>query len=153
MPDRRSFARSVKALVVDDNIDAANTLAYLLRLNGCKAAVAFGGETAVRTAQLWQPHLAFIDLVLPGIDGYEVLRRMHAQGSAPTLSVALTGHWDARCVERCREGGFDRFLEKPMSPATLGVILRECEEQLSASRRKSLATDPSADAVADLPPA
>jgi CheY-like chemotaxis protein len=151
--DRRSFAGSVKALVVDDNIDAANTLAYLLRLNGCKAAVAFGGEMAVRTARLLQPHLAFIDLVLPGIDGYEVLRRMREQGSAPTLAVALTGHWDAQCVARCREGGFDRFVEKPMSPATLGVILQECEEQLSASTQETPATGVPAGTVADAPPA
>ncbi len=130
MSERRSKARTVKVLVVDDNVDAAHTLAYLLRLHGCKTAVAFGGETAIRTAELLQPHLAIIDLLLPGLDGYEVLRRMRAQNARPLLAVALTGHWTSDCQHRSREAGFDLFVEKPMPPAMVGELLSECYERM-----------------------
>lgn len=115
---------------MDDNVDAANTLSYLLRMHGCKTAVAFGGETAVRTAQLLQPNLAIIDLMLPGIDGYEVLRRVREHCTVRPWAVALTGNWDAQCNERCRQAGFDRFIEKPMPPALLPELLRECQQHM-----------------------
>src|SRR4051812_4136963 len=56
----------LRALVVDDNVDAATSLSYLLQLLGCKTAVAFGGGMGLRVAQLFQPAIVFLDLDMPG---------------------------------------------------------------------------------------
>jgi CheY-like chemotaxis protein len=77
MEDARA-APEVRVLVVDDNVDAATSLGYLLQLMGAKTAVAFGGDMALRLARLFQPMLILVDLRMPGLDGCQVMREARA---------------------------------------------------------------------------
>ncbi|WP_416136173.1 response regulator [Aquabacterium sp. A7-Y] len=111
-------------LVVDDNVDAAESLCCLLGLLGCKAAVAYDGPGAVQVGLSSNPHLVIVDLDLPGFDGCEVLRRLKAQREAsPPFSVCLTGGGGPRDRTRCLEAGFDEFWTKPLETAHLTRVL------------------------------
>jgi PAS domain S-box-containing protein len=111
-------------LVVDDNRDAAKCLALLLRLEGHDVRVAHDGETALAMAQRQPPDLAFLDLGMPGMDGYELCRRMRAEPAlAKVVFVALTGWGQEEDARRSHEAGFDRHLVKPMEPHSLKRLL------------------------------
>ena len=98
----------VRVLVVDDNVDVATSLGYLLQLMGAKTAVAFGGDMALRLMRLFQPMLVLIDLRMPGLDGCEVMREARALPGVEsgTLFVCFSASRDEadrqRCVERFR---------------------------------------------------
>jgi signal transduction histidine kinase/DNA-binding response OmpR family regulator len=120
-----SLARSGRArvLVVDDNRDAADSLALLLRLAGHEVCVAHDGPTAVALAADFGPQLVLLDIGLPGMDGYAVARRLRAQPNAhKTLLVALTGYGQEEDVRRSREAGFDHHLVKPADPEALATV-------------------------------
>jgi signal transduction histidine kinase len=121
-PEKRR--RSV--LVVDDNVDAANTLAALLSLQGHDVRVAFDGEQAIEDAKQSRPDVVVLDIGLPGMNGYEVARTMRED---PELSgirlVALTGYGQADDVERARDAGFDRHFVKPLDPRRLGKLIED----------------------------
>ena len=113
-----------RVLVVDDNRDAAESLAQMLRLDGHEVWVAHDGRTALNVALGHPPDLAFLDLGMPGMDGYELCRQMRSQPAlAGALLVALTG-WGQE-EDRCRsqEAGFDRHLVKPAEPQSLRRLL------------------------------
>jgi len=103
-----------RVLVVDDNVDAAQTLAEYLRLEGHRVESALDGESALRIAEMLHPEVAFIDLNMPGMDGTEVARRLRKTpwGRATRL-VALTGMGQLTDVARTRAAGFDEHLTKP----------------------------------------
>jgi CheY-like chemotaxis protein len=105
-------------LVVDDNVDAAQTLAELLQAMGCEARVAFDGPAALMAAQDMQPRLVLLDIGLPLMDGYEVAARLRAGGFDGRL-VALTGYGQPEDRERSRRAGFDEHFVKPLAPETL----------------------------------
>ena len=129
----------LRALVVDDNVDAATSLSYLLQLLGCKTAVGFGGVMGVRVAHLFQPAIVFLDLDMPGPDGCEVLnelKKLEGQISN-VLYVCLTGRSEPGDEERCIAAGFDRFISKPMEPAALHALLGEARDRAAEfSERK-----------------
>ena len=105
-----------RVLVVDDNTDQANLLATLIRLMGHEVRVAHDGQAAVKVAQEYRPEVAFVDIGLPGVTGYEVaeeLRRRPEHGKL--LLVALTGWGGDDVRERSQAAGFDRHLVKPTS--------------------------------------
>ena len=103
-----------RVLVVDDNVDAAQTLAAYLRLLGHRVESAVDGEAALRIAEVLHPDVAFIDLNMPRMDGAEVARRLRVTpwGRCARL-VALTGMGQQSDLERTREAGFDEHLTKP----------------------------------------
>jgi signal transduction histidine kinase len=103
-----------RVLVVDDNVDAAQTLAQYLRLTGHRVESALDGEAALRIAEILHPDVAFIDLNMPRMDGAEVARRLRLTpwGRKARL-VALTGMGQQGDVERTREAGFDEHITKP----------------------------------------
>jgi signal transduction histidine kinase/ActR/RegA family two-component response regulator len=107
-----------RVLVVDDNADAAGTLAELLRLEGHEVDIALDGATALRIAEDRHPEVAFIDLNMRDLDGIEVAKRLRAApwGRAATL-VAVTGMGQQTDIARTREAGFDEHLTKPADPA------------------------------------
>ncbi len=120
----RSGARRV--LVVDDNVDGAKTLAMLLTLNGHKTAMAHRGQEAIETARTFRPEVVFLDIGLPGMDGYEVARHLRAE---PDLSnvvlVALTGWGSEGDKQKSKEAGFDFHLTKPAEiTAVQGILAR-----------------------------
>jgi signal transduction histidine kinase len=103
-----------RVLVVDDNVDAAQTLAQYLRLTGHRVESALDGEAALRIAEVLHPDVAFIDLNMPRMDGAEVARRLRLTpwGRKARL-VALTGMGQQGDIERTREAGFDEHITKP----------------------------------------
>ena len=123
-------ARECRVLVIDDNIDAATTLSYLLQMLGCKTAVAFGGATAGRVAELLRPQIVFIDMDMPGDDGIQVLQALKRQeiDGPSAYYVCLTGRSEPEDQARALGAGFDRFVSKPMEPATLTSILQSAAQ-------------------------
>lgn len=117
-----AFARSATSkrrhiLVADDNTDAAAAIAELLRLEGHRVETARDGAAALRIAQSLQPDVAFIDLNMPIMDGYELARSLQSNLSGGRIRlVALTGMGQAADVERTTAAGFDLHLTKPADP-------------------------------------
>jgi CheY-like chemotaxis protein len=113
-------------LVVDDNVDAAHCLALLLQLNRCEVRTAHDGANALKVADSFQPDVILLDIGLPGMDGYEVARRLREQPAfAKTILVAITGYGREEDVARSREAGFDCHLVKPVDPARLQSLMLE----------------------------
>jgi signal transduction histidine kinase/ActR/RegA family two-component response regulator len=112
-----------RVLVVDDNADAAETIASLLRLEGHRVETALNGAAALRVAEALQPDVAFIDLNMPGMDGYELTRRLRTLpfGRNARL-VALTGMGKSSDMDRSHAAGFDLHLTKPADPAQVSQV-------------------------------
>ncbi|WP_313028787.1 PAS domain-containing hybrid sensor histidine kinase/response regulator [Massilia alkalitolerans] len=104
-----------RILVVDDNVDAATTLSMILEACGYTTQVAHGGIEALAAAQAFRPQVAFLDIGMPGMDGYETARAMRGlEGLEDVTLVALTG-WGAESDRRkSNEAGFDQHLTKPV---------------------------------------
>jgi signal transduction histidine kinase/ActR/RegA family two-component response regulator len=123
-----SQGRALRVLVVDDDVDAAQSLAMLLNLWGHEVYATHDGAAALEAAQAWQPAVVLLDIGLPGMDGYEVARRLRAaRGPARPLLVALTGYGQEEDRRRSQEAGFDRHLVKPADPETLEMLLAQSE--------------------------
>lgn len=118
-----------KILVVDDNQDAAVTLADLLRTLNQDVEVAHDGLSAVEGAIAMRPEVALLDIGLPGIDGYEVARRIRAHSTTyrPVL-IALTGWGEESDKQQARDAGFDYHLLKPVDFTKLTDALREFQK-------------------------
>jgi CheY-like chemotaxis protein len=131
MEDARAIPE-LRVLVVDDNVDAATSLGYLLQLMGAKTAVAFGGEMALRLARLFRPMLVLVDLRMPGLDGCDVMRAARAlPGAQPdTRFVCFSASREEADRQRCIDAGFDYFVSKPVDPVELAHILRVAQERL-----------------------
>jgi CheY-like chemotaxis protein len=115
---------SRRILVVDDNFDAAESTAMLLRVAGHVVKVAHDGLTALREADAFHPQIVLLDIGLPEIDGYEVARRLrqHPEHRLATL-VAITGYGQAEDRQRSRDVGFDHHLTKPFDPEALEALI------------------------------
>ncbi len=114
-----------RILVADDNVDAANSLARLLtRLHGQEVRVAHDGPEALALAGSFLPEVALLDIGMPGMDGYEVARRLRANPDLQgLLLVALTGWGQEDDRRRSEEAGFDRHLVKPVDPEVVRELL------------------------------
>jgi len=114
-----------RILVVDDNKDAAESLAELLTIMGHEVRTAHDGEAGVAAAAEFRPELILMDLGMPKLDGYEAARRIRAEpwGSKPFL-VALTGWGADHDRQRTHDAGFDRHLVKPVDPDALTRIIK-----------------------------
>lgn len=122
-------APRLRILVVDDNLDAAETLALLLRAEGQEIEVAHDGPQALRVAREGAFDLVLLDIGLPGgMDGYEVARRMRAQLASPPVLVALTGYGHEEDRRRAEEAGFERHLVKPVEPSLLRRTIAELSD-------------------------
>jgi PAS domain S-box-containing protein len=111
--------RRRRILVVDDNVDAAQTLELLLRTLGHDTRIAYDGANALQSAEDFHPDVVLLDIGMPGIDGYEVARRLRAICSPPPQIIAITGWGQEADRERSREAGFDVHLVKPIDPREL----------------------------------
>jgi CheY-like chemotaxis protein/anti-sigma regulatory factor (Ser/Thr protein kinase) len=113
-----------RILVVDDNVDAADSLVMLLSLDGHDVEAAYGGAAAIEAVRGWQPQMVFLDIGLPEMDGYEVARRLRRLDSpTPLRLIALTGYGQPEDVERSYAAGFNDHLVKPVSAQALEAIL------------------------------
>ena len=112
-----------RILVVDDNPDAADSLAMLLRLDGHEVHTVYGPLEALEAADRLKPEVVFLDIGLPHMDGYEVARRLRANNGQRQLRlVALTGYGQQEDRARSEIAGFDEHLVKPVSPQALEQI-------------------------------
>ncbi len=113
-------------LIVDDNVDAAQSLSMLLRRHGQRTRIAHDGDTALQLIAERRPDLVFLDIGLPRMDGYAVAREIRRRpGGRDVLLIALTGWGQEDDRRRSREAGFDDHLTKPVDHATLERILAQ----------------------------
>ena len=113
-------------LVVDDNHDAADSLAMLLKLQGHEVRVSFSGMAALEMTKTYTPDVVFLDIGMPGMDGYEVARRMRQQpGLEKVVLAALTGWGQKEDRRRTAEAGFNHHLVKPPEPKTVEAVLAD----------------------------
>jgi signal transduction histidine kinase/CheY-like chemotaxis protein len=120
----RAHASVRRVMVVDDNVDAADSLALLLGLEGHEIQCAYSAAAALERASSFAPEVVLLDIGLPDMDGYEVARRIRAlPGGAAMTLVALTGYGQAEDRERALASGFQAHLVKPVDLEVLGRIL------------------------------
>lgn len=118
-------AAARRVLIVDDNVDAAVSLRLLLTSLGHEAAAVYDGTQALAAAVEFRPDVVLLDIGLPGIDGYEVARRLRAQKLNPDLQIiAVTGWGQESDRQKSHDAGFDLHLVKPVNQAELSQILR-----------------------------
>ena len=111
----RAARQSSRVLVVDDNRDTAAGLSKLLKLLGHDVRVAYDGPTAVELARTHRPEVVLLDIGLPGMDGYEVAKRLRGEeGCRGAMIVAASGYGQEEDRRRSREAGFDHHLVKPV---------------------------------------
>lgn len=113
-----------RLLVVNDNRDAAESMSMLLQMWGHEVVFAYDGPSALETAEQWQPEAVFLDIGLPGMDGYEVAERLrelpHAKGA---VLIAITGYGQDDDRRRSRRAGIDHHLVKPVAPDALRSLI------------------------------
>jgi PAS domain S-box-containing protein len=113
-----------RVLIVDDNVDAAESIAMLLQASGFSVRCVYDGISALSVAAAYKPTVFVLDIGLPDITGYEVARRLRAQPEfARTPIVAVTGYGQESDRERSREAGIDHHMTKPVDPAVLRNVL------------------------------
>ena len=128
-----AYGSGMRVLVVDDNVDAAETLAELLSAMGCDARVAHDGPAALILAKDLRPRLVLLDIGLPVMDGYEVAARLRAGGLGREHLVALTGYGQPEDRERSSRAGFDEHFVKPLAHETLARLVRSVAASDGAS--------------------
>jgi len=129
-PKERKMPRGTRAglrvLVVDDNSDAADGLATILRFSGHELRIAYDGPAALAVAQTFRPHVVLLDLGLPGMDGYEVARRLRQKPEFKEVCIAaVTGWGQPEDRQNSQKMGINRHLVKPVDPSLLAQLLAE----------------------------
>jgi signal transduction histidine kinase/CheY-like chemotaxis protein len=125
---------SLRILVVDDNRDAADSIAEIVRMMGHQPVVAYSGLKAVQVAAEMDADLVFIDIGLPEMDGYEVAARLRRFTAAHAHFVALTGYGTPEDKRRSQDAGFDDHVVKPMSMDVLKAIAARVSANKAAGR-------------------
>jgi CheY-like chemotaxis protein len=139
MPTKTASRRPLRVLVVEDNPDVADVLSLLLRLWGHEAALVRTGTAALDAVPAYRPDVALVDILVPGLNGYDLARQLHERGLAGrTVLVAMTGLGEEVYRRRSREAGFAEHLVKPVEPARL----REVLERLARERDRHRASEP-----------
>lgn len=115
-----------KILVIEDNVDAADSLKEVLELSGHDVQVAYNGPEGITKAREFRPDVVLSDIGLPGMDGYQVARAFRADAALRRMFlVALTGYASPEDSQRATEAGFQRHLAKPLSLQALEDLLAE----------------------------
>jgi PAS domain S-box-containing protein len=115
-----------RVLIVDDNIDAANSLSLLVGFEGHETRAVYNAEDALSNVETFRPSIILLDIGLPRMDGYEVAGRIRAMPSGKAIRlVAVTGYGQPDDRQRTREAGFDIHLVKPIDLAALERLLSE----------------------------
>jgi CheY-like chemotaxis protein len=118
--------RACRILVVDDNKDAAETLAELLRMLGNEVAVALDGSSAVERVAQFGPDVVLLDIGLPDMNGYEIAQRLKAEPALEgTMLVAVTGYGMEEDRRRAARSGFEHHFTKPIDLRTLQRLLQQ----------------------------
>lgn len=113
-----------RVLVVDDNVDAAQSLAMLLEMSGHEIRMAYDGPSALEAARAYRPDMMLLDIGLPGLTGLQVAQQIRREPTLePIVLVAVTGYGQEADRQRSREAGFDHHLAKPLDFEQLQKIL------------------------------
>jgi signal transduction histidine kinase/DNA-binding response OmpR family regulator len=142
LPPAIATARACRrVLVVDDNQDAAESLAMVLRIAGHEVNVCFDGPAAIAAVAATRPDVVLLDIGLPDMNGFEVARKLRANADfSDTLLVAVTGYGQEQDMRRSQEAGFDHHLVKPIDLTNLDVIFTSDGRKLAeAALRGELA--------------
>ena len=115
-----------RILVAEDNDDAAEMMQVMLQFKGHDVRVAADGVEAVDVASTFKPHIAFLDIGMPRMDGYEAARRIRELLGRRVVLVALTGWGQDDDKLRSREAGFDQHITKPPEPQLLERLIEDC---------------------------
>jgi CheY-like chemotaxis protein/nitrogen-specific signal transduction histidine kinase len=128
-------SQTARVLIVDDNVDAADSIAMILRLSGHDVQVAYSGQSALETAAQYQPNIIFLDIGLPEIDGYEIARRLRQRPpSKDVWLIAMTGYGQDSDRQQSQEAGFDYHLVKPVNTQELEqLVAKLIKEQRSST--------------------
>jgi PAS domain S-box-containing protein len=114
----------LRILVVDDNVDSADSMGLLLKFKGHQVRVEHDGPAAIDAARSFRPQVVFLDIGMPGMSGYDVARRLRElPGAQPAILIAITGYGRDEDRRRAIEAGFDHHLVKPVIPSELNSIL------------------------------
>ncbi len=123
-PSTAEGARRI--LLIEDNVDACDTMRTLLELAGHDVAVAYDGHAGLAAAQARRFDIVICDIGLPGLDGLEIVKRLRGSEGADTpFAIALSGYGQSEDRERALESGFDRYLVKPAAPDALLELVGE----------------------------
>jgi CheY-like chemotaxis protein len=115
---------SKRVLIVEDNLDSAHTLTFLLRQSGHQVEFAINGYAALAVAERWVPDLVFLDIGLPDFDGCTLVRRMRRLPNlAQARFIAITGRVSDDDEQRARAAGCEQFLRKPVMPQVVEGII------------------------------
>jgi CheY-like chemotaxis protein len=111
----------MRVLIVDDNPDVADTTAELVAMWGHQTEVAYDGPSALTIAGKWLPDAGLLDLGMPGMDGYSLVRNLRQRQPTDTFAafLAITAYSGAEIRQRCNDAGFDLHLVKPVRPSLL----------------------------------
>jgi PAS domain S-box-containing protein len=124
-PAAPESAQGCRILVVDDNVDSAESMALLLHFEGHEVKTAFDGLEALQAAREYKPNVVLLDIGLPGMDGYEVARELRQDGEHHrVVLIALTGYGQAEDRQRSQEAGFDHHLTKPVDHDLLNSLIK-----------------------------
>ena len=116
-----------RVLVVDDNEDAATTLGLLLETAGYDVRTCFDGRAALRAADRFEPDACVLDINMPGMDGYELARRLREKAKDhPPVFAAVTAYEDYGHLTRAADAGFDLHFTKPADPGEVLEQLGDC---------------------------
>jgi CheY-like chemotaxis protein len=127
-PPAISQQQSRRILVVDDNIDSANSLAMLLRMRGNDVLAAHDGFSALEIANKFAPEVVLLDIGMPGIDGLEVARQLRRMPNTKgAVLIAQTGWGQSEDQRRSVEAGFDYHFTKPVDVEMLQQLMAELE--------------------------
>jgi DNA-binding response OmpR family regulator len=114
----------LRVLIVEDNLDTVHTLARVLQEQGHQVDYAINGYAAMELARRFRPNYVLLDLGLPGMDGFDVCRRMRREeGLKETRIIAVTGYAQEEYRQRSRDAGCDLHLVKPLDPRVLEKLL------------------------------
>jgi CheY-like chemotaxis protein len=121
---------SRRILVVDDNVDAAESLADLLQLHGHEVRVVHSGGAALEAVGSFLPQIIFLDIAMPQMDGYEVARQLRQRPDLDhPVIVAVTGFGRDADRQRAREAGFDEHATKPLAPDVLARLVNSSRHE------------------------
>ena len=118
------MAAKKRVLIVDDNADAVAVLAVAIRRGGHEVHEAFDGRSALEAARRVRPDFIFLDIALPRLDGFGVVRQIRSDPAlASTRVIAITGFAQDRDREEAQKAGFDQFLVKPIDLGFVDSLL------------------------------
>jgi CheY-like chemotaxis protein len=122
-PAQASGARERRVLVVDDSLESAHALAIIIEDMGHKVEFALNGYVALELAKTFRPEFVFLDLMMPGINGFEVARRLRKEFGDAIRIIAVTASDDEQYRQQSANAGCDLHLMKPVEPEVIEALL------------------------------